>query len=134
MHHAGERIGHRDVVAGYGETRTRQAPFAVHGVGFGDPDGLGDLAADDVELMEIAVLGEDVGEAGANRIGDEMHATGGEFNQAEDLFGTGFDDHHLVRPVIADEVLHAPAADKGGGLAVGQPVIADPFDLRFAGA
>ena len=121
-HHTGLRIAHDDLVARHGEARTRIVPVAVHGIGLGHLGAVGHLGLQNVELMERAVLRQDVAETGIGRIERKIDAPEGQFDIAEMRLVGGIDDDHTLGAVIAEENLHAFRANQRAGAFAGGQV------------
>ena len=60
----GIRIAHDNLITCHGDARTRIIPVAVHGIGLGHFGALGQFAIQDVKLMQRAVFGQNIAEAG----------------------------------------------------------------------
>ncbi len=80
---------------------------------------------------QIAALGEDVGELRPDGIDGEMHAAGGQIDEAEG-FLMGIDQHETVGAVIAEEILDADAAEQRRTFALGQRFIVG--EMGYLGA
>ncbi|MNE86257.1 hypothetical protein D3C80_1833400 [compost metagenome] len=109
-----ERIAHHNVVSRDGDARTRIAPVTIHRVRLGQLDGMNDFTLQNIDLVQLAVLREDIGKLWAHRIDSKMHATGRQLHETETTIRFRWiNQNDTVRSVVAREILQTLAADQG---------------------
>ena len=108
---AGIRVAHHDFIAGHGDARTRIVPVAVHRIRLGDPGAFRKAAVQNVDLVQAAILGQDIAETGIGRIEREVDAAEGEFDVTEMRLIGRVDDDETIGAVIAENtcMLFAPS-------------------------